>query len=47
MGRESMAILGYADRWTVRPDERIEFKVSTKAVSYDAAFVRLPSGDDD
>src|SRR6266481_6169447 len=43
-----LQIIGYADRLTVRPGQRIEFKVSCEAgaVQYRAQVVRLICGDD-
>jgi N,N-dimethylformamidase len=43
--QEPMQIVGYSDRWTVRPGERVEFKVNTAEPSYDVSFVRLIQGD--
>ena len=40
------AIMGYADRYAVRPTETIAFKVSCEAASYDVTIVRLRCGDD-
>jgi N,N-dimethylformamidase len=37
----SLDILGYANRFSVRPGDTIEFKVSTAAARYSAAIVRL------
>lgn len=43
-----LQIVGYADRMSVRPGEKIEFKVSCEggAADYQAAIVRLICGDD-
>ncbi len=43
-----LQIIGYADRFSVRPGETIEFKVSCEAgaPSYEAAIIRLVCGDD-
>lgn len=40
-----VTLTAYADRWTVRPGQSIELKVSTPAVEYDLDFVRLIQGD--
>jgi N,N-dimethylformamidase len=44
-----LQIIGYADRLTVRPGQRIEFKVSceTGATEYRAQILRLVCGDDE
>ena len=41
-----MKIVGYTDRLSVRPDERIRFMVSCDLPTYDADIVRLVHGDD-
>ncbi len=40
-----MELIGYADRWSVKPGERIRFMVSADVPSYDATIVRLIHGD--
>ena len=41
-----MKIVGYSDRWSVQPGERLRFMVSTELRSYRADIVRLIHGDD-
>ena len=41
----TMKIVGYADRFSVRPRERIRFMVSSKLPTYEAEIVRLTCGD--
>src|SRR5258708_39701819 len=39
-------LIGYANRFSVRPGEQIRFMVSTDLPDYDAAIVRLIHGDE-
>lgn len=39
-------VVGYADRWSVAPDETVRFMVGTNADSHRAEIVRLLHGDD-
>lgn len=41
-----MRIVGYTDKWTVRPGEGLGLHVSSRADSYDVSIVRLRHGDD-
>lgn len=41
-----MRIVGYTDRWSVRPEEKIRFMVSCELPSYRADIVRLIHGDE-
>ena len=41
-----MDLIGYSDRWTVRPGENVGFHVHCTAPTFDAALVRLIHGDD-
>src|SRR5437763_12622999 len=43
--RPAMELLGYADKLSVAPGERIRFMVSAQAPSYDAVIVRLVQPD--
>ena len=40
-----MKLVGYSDRLSVQPDQRIRFMVSSKLPNYDAEIVRLIHGD--
>ena len=40
-----MKIVGYSDRFSVRPRQRIRFMVSSKLPTYEAEIVRLSNGD--
>ena len=41
-----MKIVGYSDRWSVQPGEKVRFMVSTELSGYRADIVRLIHGDD-
>ena len=41
-----MKIVGYSDRWSVQPGEKVQFMVSTELSGYRADIVRLIHGDD-
>src|SRR5690349_7515316 len=45
-GHDRMPVVGYTDRLSVAPGERIRFMVSTTAASYRASLVRLIHGDE-
>jgi N,N-dimethylformamidase len=45
-GHDWMPVVGYTDRLSVAPGERIRFMVSTTAPSYRASLVRLIHGDE-
>lgn len=43
---DDLAIVGYADPWSVAPGQRVSFMVSSERATYRAQIVRLIHGDD-
>ncbi len=44
MKQDTLSIVGYADQFSVRPGEEINFMISTTSPSYSASVVRLTGG---
>lgn len=44
--RESMKVVGYTDRLSVQPGQRVRFMVSCREASYNVSIVRLIHGDE-